>query len=210
MKKLTAFLLAVFCILSLAACKDTAEEPKDTSDKPTNVTVDDAQTTAGETETAGASNALELLTAVWNSYGEDDKFPVAGGDLSEENMSMEGPGKFGLDDADALDTTLGFPAASVDQIVDAASLVHMMNANTFTCGAYHIKSADDMEALTAAIKDHIMQRQWLCGFPEKLVIVTVDDYIVSFFGEGTFVDTFKTNLTTAYSSAQVVCDEPIA
>ena len=209
MKKLTALLLAVLCIFALAACKDTPKEPEETSGK-TDVTTKGDQTPAGGTEAEGAASALELLTTVWNSYGEDDKFPVAGGDMSEENMSMEGPGKFGLDDKDALDTTLGFPAASVDQIDDAASLVHMMNANTFTCGAYHVKSAEDVEALTAAIKDHIMQRQWLCGFPEKLVIVTVDNYVISFFGEGTFIDTFKTNLTAAYSQAQVVCDEPIA
>ena len=209
MKKLTAFLLAVLCIFTLAACKGDPKEPEDTSGK-TDVNTDNAQTTAGENEAEGAESALALLTTVWNSYGEDDKFPVAGGDMSEENMSMEGPGKFGLEDADALDTTLGFPAASVDQIDDAASLVHMMNANTFTCGAYRVKSADDVEALTAAIKDHIMQRQWLCGFPEKLVIVTVDNYVVSFFGEGEIVDTFKANLTAAYSQAQVVCDEPIA
>lgn len=209
MKKLTAFLLAVLCIVSLAACKGDPKEPTDTSGK-TDVPTDNAQTTAGETETEGAESALALLTTVWNSYGEDDKFPVAGGDMSEENMSMEGPGKFGLEDADALDTTLGLPAASVDQIDDAASLVHMMNANTFTCGAYHVKNAEDVEALTATIKDHIMQRQWLCGFPEKLVIVTVDNYVVSFFGEGEIIDTFKANLTAAYSQAQVVCDEPIA
>lgn len=29
---------------------------------------------------------------------------------------------------------------------DAASLLHMMNANTFTCGAFHVKKSDDVSA----------------------------------------------------------------
>lgn len=146
---------------------------------------------------------------LWNSYGEDDKFPTAGGDMSEENMTMDAPGKFGVDDTAALDTTLGFPAASAEKIDDAASLVHMMNANTFTCGAFHVKNAGDIADVSAAIKDNIMQRQWMCGFPDKLVIVKVDDYVISFFGENEIVETFKTKLNAAYTSAETLCDEPI-
>ena len=101
-------------------------------------------TACGGKEDANGSNSsnssvkspLELLTTVWNSYGDDEKFPAGGGDMSEENMTTDAPGRFGIDDTAALDATLGFPAASAEKIDDAASLVHMMNANTFTCGAF--------------------------------------------------------------------------
>lgn len=193
MKKLLSIVLAAILTLSLTACggkKDAADEP--------------------DNQQVSVDSALELLTTVWNSYTDDEKFPVMGGDMSDENMTADAPGKFGIDDTNALDATLGFPASSGEQIDDAASLVHMLNANTFTCGAFHIKNQNDSAAITAAIKDNIMQRQWLCGFPDKLVIVKIDSYVVSFFGTTDLVDAFKTKLTAAYPSAETICDEPIA
>lgn len=193
MKKLLSIILAAMLALSLTACGG-----KETSNSE-----------PGK-EQISVTSALELLTTVWNSYADDDKFPVVGGDMSDENMTADAPGKFAVDDADALDTFLGFPAASADQIDDAASIVHMLNANTFTCGAFHMKNESDSAAITAAIKDNIMKRQWICGFPDKLVIVKIDSYVVSFFGTTDLVDTFKTKLTAAYTSAEIICDEPIA
>ena len=195
MKKVVSILLVAILALSLAAC-GASNGGDNNVDQPNN-------------GTASVNSALELLTTVWNSYGEEDKFPAAGGDMSEENMSMDGPGKYALDDASMLDNVLGFPSASVSKIDDAASLVHMMNANTFTCGAFHLVNAADADAVAAELKDNIMHRQWLCGFPDKLVIVNVDGYLVSFFGTTDLVDAFKTVLTTAYASAQTICDEPI-
>lgn len=222
MKKLLVFFLAAALTLSLAACggndnpaDDSSSKDQNVSDnkEPDNSSDDQNDSDNNESDNSGESSVkdpLELLTTVWNSYGDDDKFPVAGGDMSEENMTMDAPGKFGVADTEALDTTLGFPAASADKIDDAASLVHMMNANTFTCGVFHVKNAGDISDVSAAVKDNIMQRQWMCGFPDKLVIVKVDDYIVSFFGENEIIDTFKAKLTAAYTSAETICDDPIA
>ena len=196
MKKGVSILLVAILALSLAAC-GASNGGDNNVDQPNN-------------GTASVNSALELLTTVWNSYGEEDKFPAAGGDMSEENMSMDGPGKYALDDASMLDNVLGFPAASVSKIDDAASLVHMMNANTFTCGAFHVANAADVDAVAAEVKDNIMNRQWICGFPDKLVIVNVDGYIVAFFGATDLVDGFNAKLAAAYTSAKTVCDEPIA
>lgn len=197
MKKALSSMLAVLLTLSLAACGG--------SGKPS----DAGNSSGGQSGGSGIESALALLTQVWDGYGEDDKFPAIGGDLSEEHVTDGAPGVFGVDDADTLDGTLGFPAASAGKIDDAASLMHMMNGNTFTCGAFHAADAGDVEGLCTAIKDNVMQRQWMCGFPEKLVIVTVDDYIVSFFGAGDLTEAFKTGLTAAYGAAEVFCDESI-
>lgn len=191
MKRIFAILLAAVMMLSFAACAKTEDN---NSDKDDSVKITDS---------------LELLNTVWNSYAEDDKFAVGGGDMSEENMTMGAPGNYGLNDADAIDATLGFPAASLDKIDNAASLVHMMNANTFTCGAFHVKDKNDISALASEIKDNIMARQWMCGFPDKLVIVSVDSYIVSFFGDEEIIAQFKDKLTTAYSSASVISEDSI-
>ena len=50
----------------------------------------------------------------------------------------------------------------------------------------------------------------MCGFPEKLVILSVGDYIVSVFGAGELIDTFISKLTTEYGSAKQLFDVPIA
>ena len=191
MKKTLAILLAVLLTLAFAAC----------GGKP-------AAGSQGEGETAIGS-ALELLTTVWAGYGEEERFAAAGGDMSEENMTMDGPGKFSLSDAAALDTTLGFPAAAVDKIDDAASLVHMMNANTFTCGVYHVKDAAALPELATALQENILQRQWMCGFPDRLVIMEAGGYVVAFFGEEGITATFQEKVAAAYPAAETLCNEPV-
>lgn len=187
MKRILAVLMAAVLMLSLAACGTNG---------------------GGNTEST-ITSPLEILDTVWAAYPEAEKFAVAGGDMTEENMNMEGPGVYGLEDTEALDATLGFPAASVSKIDSAASVMHMMNANTFTCGAYHLVNADEKDALVSELKENIMNRQWMCGFPDKLIIISVEDYLVAYFGNGEIVDTFTTTLTTAYTQATVVCEESL-
>ena len=104
----------------------------------------------------------------------------------------------------------GFPKAEVGKLDDAASLLHMLNQNTFTCGVYHVKNSADIEALAAKIKDNILARNWMCGFPEKLVIMAVGDYIVSVFGAAELISTFTAKLTDSYGSVRQLFDVPIA
>lgn len=185
MKKFFAIVLCIWMAVTLTACGSQQSE-------------------SGQTAIADAN---ELLTTVWNKHADTEQFPVMGG--NGDAMNTEGSGVFSLEDPAALDSTLGFPAASVEKIDNAASLVHMMNANTFTCGAYHVAENTDMDALTTEIKENILTRQWLCGFPEQLVIATVDDYIISVFGTAESTNTFIEHLTEAYSSATVVCEQSI-
>ena len=64
--------------------------------------------------------------------------------------------------------------------------------------------------LAGKIKENIFGRQWLCGFPEKLVILTVGDYIVSVFGAAELTDPFIAKLSAEYSSTKQIFDVPIA
>ena len=205
MKKMITLLIAALLAVTITACSNA---PTDSTSSAETSGPSSSQTS--EEEHNAITDATQLLNTVWDSYGEADRFPVVGGDASEEHTNMEGPGKYGLEDTATLDAALGFPAASVDKIDDAASLMHMMNANTFTCGVYHVTDKTDLEELVSAIQENIMNRQWLCGFPDQLVIVTIDNYIVSFFGATDVTDTFQNYLTAAYPSAKVACQEPIA
>ena len=194
MKKILAFVLAAVMVLSLAACTNKGSE-------------------GGATSPAGAQtnqpkSALEILEKVWSKYSADEKFPATGG--SEKQMKEDMPGKFDVSDAEALDFELGFPKANASEIDDAASLMHMLNQNNFSCGVYHVKDSGNVEALAGKIKENILARQWLCGFPEKLVILTVGDYIVSVFGAGELTDTFIAKLSAEYSSAKQLFDVPVA
>ncbi len=194
MKKILALLLAAVMVLSLAACTNKGSEGGATS--------------PSGAQTNQPKSALEILEKVWSKYSADEKFPATGG--SEKHMKEDMPGKFDVSDAEALDFELGFPKANASEIDDAASLMHMLNQNNFSCGVYHVKDSGNVEALAGKIKENILARQWLCGFPEKLVILTVGDYIVSVFGAGELTDTFIAKLSAEYSSAKQLFDVPVA
>lgn len=231
MKRFLAMIVSVTLALTFAACgnneSDTPEssgtaaatEPaednsaaddaeKNTDGNEENVDAEENPPAENEGDTADSA-PLNILNRVWNSYGDDEKFSVVGGDMSEENVTTDAPGKYSIEDAAVLDSTLGYPAASVDKIDDAASIVHMLNGNTFTCGAYHVANADDTDAVVADIKDNIMNRQWICGFPEKLVIITVDDCVVAFFGAADLTGAFRDALLELYPTAQVAVEDDI-
>ena len=187
MKKIASVLLVAMLALCLTAC-------------------------GGGKDNGGAveiADATEILTTVWGTYAEDEMFAAAGGD--SENMSMEGPAKFDVSKTEELAYLLNFPAELADKIDDAASLMHMMNANTFTAGAYHVADAADMSAVVDAIKDKVMNNHWMCGFPETLIIVQVGDSdVVSAYGNGALIDNFPSKLLAAYKgAAEVVVEESL-
>ena len=212
MKKIATILTALALMLSFAACGKTDKKPDSTSDasQTENTTVTTEPTTdTSAPETDAASDPKALLDAIWNNYKEDDKFPAAGGDYDEANMVDGAPGNVGLAEAENVENLVGFPAGSIDEIDAAASLFHMMNGNSFTCGAYRVKDGTDMDALAQSIRDAIQGRRWMCGFPDKVLVATVDNYIVSVFGLEDLVDNFRDTMLATYSATSVVFDEPI-
>ena len=190
MKKIIAILLAVLTALSLTACASRADGGQNG-------------------QTPEIPDALTLLNGVWDTYAEDEKFTAAGGDYNEENMTDGAPGKVGLDDADSVSYLLSVPADVVSKFDDAASLVHMLNGNTFTCGAYRLTDAAELDSAAASIKSYVMSKQWMCGFPDKLVIASVGSYIVEVFGAEDLVNTFRDKLTACYEGVTIITDEPI-
>ena len=153
-------------------------------------------------------DAVTLLNNVYALFGEDERFPATGGDFSSDEI-IEGAGKFGLEEPEALDSVVGYPAAEIAKIDSAASLMHMMNANTFTSGAYHAAAGTDIAALAEAIRANIQSRMWCCGFPDKLIVATVDDYVISAFGKNFAIDAFTKHLAEAYPTAKILIEEPI-
>lgn len=155
------------------------------------------------------TEALEVLNQVIEAYGEDELFSMYGGD--QENAVMDGPGKFDIAKTEELESVYGLAADQSSNIEDAATMVHLMNANTFTGAAYRIKEGVDMNAFADALKSCILARQWICGQPDTLVLINVDGrYIITAFGEAGIIENFKTNALSAFSGAQVITEAPVA
>ena len=156
---------------------------------------------------AAVDDALTILNAIWNTYSDEEKFPAAGGD--SEHAVDGAPGSFDVSNADSLSYLLTFPADDASLIDSAASLVHMMNLNTFTCGAFHVADANNVARLADDLRTTIQAKRWMCGFPDKLVIVTVGQSVLSVYGNEELVNTFRDKLLTSYSAATAVYDEAI-
>ena len=125
-------------------------------------------------------------------------------------MVQDAPGTVNVSDGETLDALLGFPAASAGLIDDGASMMHMMNQNTFTAGVYHVTNAEDVQAVADALKENIMNRQWMCGFPDDLVIYSVGaNYVAAAFGAEEVVDDFEDNLEAVYKSSKTLYDEDL-
>lgn len=192
--------------------KPSASTDKPAASKPSASKPSTSKPSADKHDTDKAnkpSSPLNLLNTVWKSYSEDDKFPASGGDYSEENAKDDAPGKFDVSDSAVLESTLAVPEDSADLLKNAASLTHMMNLNTFTAGAFQLKDSKNADKFAKAMKESIENRRWVCGFPDKFVIIKVNGYVVSAFGAADLIDTFKSKTLKAYQDAKVYCEENI-
>lgn len=165
------------------------------------------ETPAEDKPAAAVDDALTILNAIWNTYSDEEKFPAAGGD--SEHAVDGAPGSFDVSNADSLSYLLTFPADDASLIDSAASLVHMMNLNTFTCGAFHVADTNNVARLADDLRTTIQAKRWMCGFPDKLVIVTVGQSVLSVYGNEELVNTFRDKLLASYSAATAVYDEAI-
>ena len=177
----------------------TSAEPPTETPKP--------ETPAEDKPAAAVDDALTILNAIWNTYSDEEKFPAAGGD--SEHAVDGAPGSFDVSNADSLSYQLTFPADDASLIDSAASLVHMMNLNTFTCGAFHVADANNVARLADDLRTTIQAKHWMCGFPDKLVIVTVGQSVFSVYGNEELVNTFRDKLLASYPTAAAVYDEAI-
>lgn len=164
----------------------------------------------GETQpSVDVADATELLTRVWDTYGEDEKFFAMGGHF--ESPVDNGPGVYDLTKAEDLSISYCIPTDAIAMVDDAATIMHAMNANIFSAAAYHITDSANAQTIIDGIKEKTQNNQWLCGFPEKLIVVRIgEDYVVSAFGSADIVDNFRSKLFMVYGEAfSVVVEESL-
>ncbi len=209
MKKLVALLMTGVMVFGFAACGSN----KDNGEDKNNNTNNEQQ---NEEVKVDVADATELFEKVWTNYqetaGEDFQFMCMGGD--NDNIVDGKPGKYNHENAEenAMESTLCISTDAIAMIDDAAALRHGMMVNNFTGAAYHVADKANLQKVVDGIKDRTLNNQWMCGFPEKLIVVTVgEDYVISAFGYGEIIDAFKTSVTTVYGDlASVVVEESLA
>lgn len=223
MKKLISLLLVLVMVLSLfAGCgnrndveETLPEETQPAADAPAvdEPAVDEPTVEEPVVEDPGASeepssiSALSILEAIWAVTSENEKFPAMGGDAN--NMVDSAPGAYGLEDVEMLTYQLLVPAEQAKNIDDAAALFHGMMLNNFTCGVFHVTG--DVNEFADAMYDAIKNNQWMCGFPDSMVIAAIGDgYVLSAFGIDDIMKPFIANLREAHPYAESLYSEAIA
>ncbi len=223
MKKMIAMLLVLVMVLSLfAGCgnKNNVEEtlPEETqpaTDAPTvdEPAADEPAVDEPAVENPGASNdtaaagALEILEKIWAATGDSEKFPSMGGDAN--NMVDGAPGIYGLEDVEMLTAQLLVPADQVANIDGAASLFHGMMLNNFTCGVFHVTGK--VNTFAQAMYDAVMNNQWMCGCPERVLIAVIDsEYVLMAFGLNDIINPLLLNVKEAHDRVDILYMEEIA
>lgn len=210
MKKIIAMLLALTVVLGLAACgnntaKDTTPQttaPVETTEAPVETTEELIEDTMAPAATNGAT---DLINAIWNAVPEDKKFFAMGGDFN--NIADNAAGVYGLEDQEAITATLLIPADQITNVDEAASLMHGMLANNFTCGAFHVTG--DKAAFAEAMHEAVANNQWICGMPEKLIVAEIGEYVLVAFGINDAINPFEDALKTVYADATIKYSEAI-
>ncbi len=209
---LTMMVMAV-CLIACSGEGDRTSDEVTTQDAVETPAQDNASDDAatpepGDTETADM-DSVSILSDVWATYGENEKFYGMGGDMN--NMVENAPGLFSLEDKEALAATLLVPADSSDMIDEAASLVHGMNLNIFTGAAFHLTDPANAQTFADTMKNSIINNQWMCGSPDQYVIYKLgDDYMVVAFGAVDVLPVFKEKFTAVHSDAEVVDEGNVA
>ena len=185
MKRIIALILALAAIFTLTACGngdvDTSKDPA--TDAP--------EATQDNTPAASSfEDPLAVLDAIWEKYTEDELFPALGG--NRDAMVENAPGAFDFENAaEELTSSFLLPEANMADLKAVATLVNMMNGNTFSAAVF--ETDGDLDALSQVLVDAANAKQFICGAPETMVTLKVGQYLIMVFGADGNVQTFKTH-----------------
>lgn len=184
-KKIQVLVMAVLFAMGVVACAGKATQTENL-------------------ESAGSS--LEVFDKIWSLYAEDDKFAAIGGSFA--NPVDGNPGNYEMTDQEGLIGMFYIPEAQIDKVDDVATLMHMMNANTFTGAVVHVS---DVDTFAAQLKTNIESTQWVCGFPDQLIIAeAANGYVAYAFGEASLMKTYEEKMSKAYPGVRILYQVDLA
>ena len=234
MKRLLALMMALAIVATFAACTGKEEPKNDQETKPVaenTETVTDTEPEQTETgsaeveETEDATEpedtmpdntdsntdhliidentaAVEVLEFMWNAMGAEHQPASYGGHFSEEMQG--GPYTYDLTYAEDLAATLLLPENQMDKVTDAATVVHMLNANSMTTGVLKMKEGTDVKAFAKAVSERISGNRWMCGFPEKMAVIQInEDFLFVAYGLAELVDPMINGMDNTWTVSEL-------
>lgn len=214
MKKILALLLSLVMVMGLfAACSGSEDKkPEETTTAPTQESTEPSEEITEPSEeitdpvVADSNESTKILENIWAQVGEENQFFVMGGNV--ENFVDGKPGNYNMEYKENLNFNLLVPAEQLANIDEAGFMQHGMNANNFTAGVVHVTG--HVTAFAAAMQSAIQNNQWMCGFPETLVIAAINDsYVLVSFGINDAMNPFIAGLNAAYADANILYNEAI-
>ena len=211
MKKIALLLMAAVLLGILSGCR-VSVEPTTTAHKTTApVMTTRPLITTPPTTTTGNTSTTEttrILSAVWDSYGQEERFAAYGGTV--EHSVADAPGALDMAAIDELTNAYLMPVERLEEVAEAASLVHMMNSNIFTGVVLQLKPTGQLRAFADDWRGVIRENRWICGQPDRLLMLAVDEtHLLMAFGSNEAMDTFRTKTAAIYGQSKTLYDEPI-
>ena len=228
MKKIITMVLLASMILSVASCRNrnkdlTTESSSQESTNSGNISPGPVTTTA---EGVLESVYEHFLTNMLPAYGVDsidevrsyfvgtemqtvtEKDEDTGEDFSYE-MPKNEPGALSLDHFDEWETQTMLPADAISQIQNAAIFYNLMNMNNGTFYAFKLKNESEVDSLGGRMQSNIKSNYWICGFPERLLIMRTDDVLICAYGLESAMNAWKDSVSSVYKNAKVLYDEAL-
>lgn len=212
MKKFLCLTLSAVLAVSLfAGCRRNEPENTDPSKDPTQNTTPDTDPTDAPTggTVSGESEAVDLLSSIWDKFGDDEKFASYGGDV--ENAVDNAPGQLDLKNVEEITSKFMLPQEHIGKVKDAASLVHLMNSNIFTAALFRLENAADTEAVADAIFQRLQNQQWICGSPDRLLVAEVlPGRILMVYAGNDAMTMFREKMDAVFADAVILHDQAVA
>ena len=229
MKKLIALLLVLTMAVSMAACAPANEETKPSQDatnpsqdatepsqdapaptEPSQDATEPSQDATDPTEPSQPSvetnEAVDMLASAWDKWESEYKEYFAGGTTKfDDDYNVLNPqGAPGVVDAEELEFGYYVPNANLSSVSAAASVYHSLNKNNFTAATFIV---EDAAAFAAIMKDALLTTNYVCGFPEHLLVYTLSDNCVLYvLGNLSVMEGFGDAVMSAYPNATVIYD----
>lgn len=202
----------ILCLIPLCAalllCGCRANVPQETNGSIVPPSSDEPTGTINDNLQPVQSNAVAILEQIWGQFSQEERFACYGGSI--EHAVNDAPGSLELDNIEELASKYLFPGAMLQDVKEAASLVHMMNSNIFTAMVVRLSSDGDMEMLYKQWRDAIQNNRWICGQPDRLILAQIDgDSLLMSFGSKDIMTQLQQKLAAAYPNAAVLYNEAI-
>jgi len=207
MQKVKILCVIPLC-MALLLCGCTPNVPQETNGSIVPPSSNEPTGTINSNMQPVQSDTVAILGQIWEQFSQEERFACYGG--SVEDAEENAPGSLELDNIEELASKYLFPGAMLQDVKEAASLVHMMNSNIFTAMVVRLSSDGDMEMLYKQWRDAIQNNRWICGQPDRLIMAQIDSYsLLMSFGSKDIMTQLQQKLAAAYPNAAVLYNEAI-